>query len=69
MRRPRGPHEPPTEPGSVAPTGGGLSRREALIGAAGATATGLAGATPAGARAARALHTVDVVVVAPVSPG
>ncbi len=41
----------------------GISRREALIGAAGATAAGLATATPAGARSPRPPHRVDVVVV------
>ena len=41
----------------------GISRREALLGAAGATAAALADAGPAPARAAMAVRTADVVVV------
>jgi len=55
--------KPPAKPEPVALASKGLSRREALIGAAGATAVGLATATPAGARSAKSPHRVDVVVV------
>ena len=41
----------------------GISRREALIGAAGATAAGLAASSPAAARTATRSRSVDVVVI------